>query len=142
MIHRADDELRPIHIVERPTRFLGATLELFQRIVIVARRNTIIQDRSIGDFAGELHHLRPGRADIDRHIARLTPAMDNVQLNAIDVVEFTMECHPLHVQQAPQDIHRLAHRQKRLTAVDADVARQGVPPCADAADDAIRRQVI
>ena len=45
-------------------------------------------------------------------------------------------------EQAAGGLDRLAHRRQRLAPVDADLRRERVPPRADAADDAIGREVI
>ena len=37
----------------------------------------------VRNLAGQLHHLVAGRADVDRHIARLAPPVDNVSYNFV-----------------------------------------------------------
>ncbi len=53
-----------------------------------------------------------------------------------------MEGDALHIEQAPHYFDGLAHRLKRLSAFNAYLFGQRIPPRAEAADDAIRRQVV
>ena len=75
-------------------------------------------------------------------LTRLTPPMDNIQLDAFHVMEFSVERDAFHVEQAAHHIDGLAHGGQLLAALDAHVACQRIPPRADAADDAIGRQIV
>ena len=122
--------------------FFGALLELLHRGVVVLGWDAVVEHHAVGDLAGHLHHLRAGRADHDRDVPRLLAPVNDVELDVVHVVELAMEGHALQGQQPAHHLDGLAHRRERLAARDADVARQRIPPGADAADDAVRCQVV
>ena len=141
-MHRADDQLRAVDVIQAAAGPLRADFQPLQRHVVIVRRHTVVQHRAVRDLPGQLHHFRSGRADHDRHIARRLAAMHDIQFDAVHLVKFALKCDILHRQQTPRDLHRLPHRLQRSAPADAHILRQGIPPRAHAADDAVRRQVV
>ncbi len=142
VIHRANDELRAVYVFERASCFACAFLQQLHGFIVVLRWDAIVEQHAIANLARHLHHLVAGGADHDGHMARLAPPVNDIQLDLIDVMEFAVESDALHVEQAAQNDDGLAHGSQRLAALDAHVARQRIPPGADAADDAVGSQVI
>ena len=91
LVHRADDELRPVDVVQAAAGTGCADLQLLHRFDVVLGRHAVVEDSAIGNLAGQLHHLGAGCADHDFHIARLAPAVDHVQLDAVERVELTLD---------------------------------------------------
>jgi hypothetical protein len=96
----ADDQLWAVDVVQRPSGLLGAGLKPGQRHIVVLRRDAVVQHRAIGDLTGHLHHLGPGRADHDLHVARLAAPVNDVEFDTVDVVELAVEGDALQRQQA------------------------------------------
>ena len=80
--------------------------------------------------------------NVDRHVAWLAASVHDIELYAIYVMEFAMEGDAFHLEQSPQDFNRLAHGLERLCAFNAHLFGQRIPPGADAAENAIGRQII
>jgi len=57
MIDGAHDELGTIDVVERASRLRSTDLQVLDRLTVVLGRDEIVQNRSVGDLAGQLHHL-------------------------------------------------------------------------------------
>ncbi len=141
-VHGTDDELRAVEVVNAASDAPRTDVKQLHGLVVVLRRDAVVEDGAIGDLTGQLHHLVAGRADHDGDVAGFAASVNHVQLDTLNVMEFAVEGHIFHGEQAAQHFDGLAHRLQRLAALDAHIARQGVPPRADAADDAIRGQVI
>ena len=127
LVHRADDQLRAVDIVEAAAGAFRAGLQPFQRHGVVFRRHTVVEHGPVGDLSGQLHHPGAGGADHDRHVAGLLAAVHDIQLDAADLVKFTGEAHVLHREQATRQLHRFAHGFQRSASVDANVFCQGGP---------------
>ncbi len=85
----------------------------------------------------------PDRARrFNRAMPRFAAAVHHVQLHARHMVKFAVKGHVFHIQQPAHDLHCLAHRQQRLATLDTHIPGQRVPPCANAADDAVGSQVV
>src|SRR5947209_573841 len=141
-IYRADDQLRAINVVQGAPGFFRADFNVFQGFGIVCWGHAIIEQHAVGDFACQLHHAHVRRADVDGHVARLASPVYDIELDTIHVMEFAVEGDALHLEQALQHFDGLAHGLEGLSAFNAHLFRQRVPPRADAADDAIRREVV
>ena len=142
LMHRAHDQLRAVDLIQAAPRPLRANFQPLQRHMVIVRRHTVVQHRPVRDLPRQLHHLRPRRADHDRHIARRLPPVHHIQFNPVHLVKLALECDILHRQQPPRDLHRLPHRLQRPAPADAHILRQRVPPRAHTADHAVRRQVV
>ena len=68
--------------------------------------------------------------------------MHDVDLDVFDVNEFTFVGDLLHREQAANDFDCLAHRLKRLAAIDSDLGREGLPPHAESTQRTSRRQIV
>ncbi len=141
-IHRANDKLRAVKLFHFSPRFLQTLFQLLHCFIVIFRRHAIIQYGSVGDFAGQLHHYIARRADHDWNVTRLAAAMHHIQLDPIHMMEFPMKGDPLHVEQAAEHLHGLAHGKEGFLALDTHVLRQRIPPRADAANDPVRRQIV
>jgi hypothetical protein len=75
----------------RPAGALGARGEVLDRLLVVGRRDEVVQHDPVGDLAGELHHLHAGRADVDRHVLRAPLLVDVVELDPVEVDELAVE---------------------------------------------------
>ena len=109
MIHRTNHQLRTVNIIEGSTGFAGPVLQQFEGAIVIIWRHAVIHYRTIGNLTGHLHHLITSGADHNLHIAWLTPTVNHIQLNSIDMMEFAMEGHPFHIEQSSQHLHRLTH---------------------------------
>jgi hypothetical protein len=87
----AHDELGAVDLVDRATGLGGAALERRDRVVVVGGRDEVVEHRTVGDLAGELHHLHAGGADVDGHVLRPTLLVHVVELDAVEVGEHAVE---------------------------------------------------
>ena len=130
-VERADDELRPVDVVDGAAGARGALGERRHRLAVVAGPDEVVEQHAVADLAGERHHLHRGRADVDRDVLRRAVAVDDVDLDVVEVHELAVEGDALHREQPPRRLDRLAHRLERVAAVDADLRRERLPPRAD-----------
>ena len=111
-------------------------------MTVVLGRDEIVQNRPVGDLAGQLHHLHSRGTDVDRHVFGSSLLVDIVEFDAIEMHEVAVHRHRLVVEQGTNGLNDLPHHPDRLTAIDADLRRQRIPPSPQAADDTARRQVV
>ena len=142
MVHRADDELRAIDLVQRTTGLLGPLRQLLHRQVVVVGRHAVVEYNAISDLTGQLHHLGAGRADVNGHVPWLSPTVHDVQLDAVHVMELAVKGDVLQRQQATYQLDCLAHRFKGFAPDNAHVLCQWIPPRPDATDDPTGGQIV
>ena len=68
--------------------------------------------------------------------------MHDIELDAFHVMEFAVEGYTLHIEQPLHDFDGLAHRFQWLSALNTHLSGQGIPPGANATDDAIGRKIV
>jgi len=141
-IHRGDNQLRPVDVLDPAPPHLQTLLKLGQSALVVLRRHEVVEQNTIRDLAGQGHHIRPGRSNVDRHVAWLPPAMHHIQLHTMHLHKLALIRDVLHGEQIAHHLNGFAHGFERLLAVYPDIPGQRIPPGANPQDDPVRRQVV
>jgi hypothetical protein len=123
-------------------RTLRAGRERRHRGLVVLGTDEVVEQDAVADLARHLHHLHAGGADVDGDALRRAVAVDDVDLDVVEVHELPVEGDVLHREQPACGLDSLAHAEERTSAVDADLRRQRLPPRADAELDPSRREVV
>ena len=122
-MHAAHHQLRAVDVVNAAPSFVGAAAESLHCLGVVLRRDQIVEHDSIGDLAGELHHLHARGTDVDRHFLGTTLLVHIVELDAIQLYEFTVHGDGFVVQQCAHRCDDFAHGPQWLGASDAHFLR-------------------
>ena len=78
----------------------GALGERGHRAAVVVGADEVVEEHAVADLAGERHHLHRGRADVDRDLLGRAVAVDDVDLDVVEVDELAVEGDALHREQA------------------------------------------
>ena len=80
--------------------------QVLQGPVVVGGGDQVVEQHAVGDAPGQLHHLHPGRPDVDGHVLGAALLVHVVQLHAVEVHELAVVGHGLVGQQGPDDRRR------------------------------------
>ncbi len=111
-------------------------------LVVVDRRDKVVEDDSVSDLPGELHHLHTGCSDVDGHVLGPALLVDVVELDAVEMDELAVVGDVLVGEQGTDRFDGLTHREQGLGSVHADLARKWLPPGADPQDHTARSEVV
>src|SRR5262249_39194883 len=127
-VQRAHYELWAVQVVQLASRPVDPRPEGRHRLAVVARRHQVVEENPVGDLAGQLQHAGAGGPDVDGNVTGLPAPVHHVDLHVGEVDELPVEVDPLHRQQAPGGLDRLAHGLQGPVPFDPDLGSQWVPP--------------
>ena len=84
--------------------------------------NQVVEANPFGNFPSKLHHLHSCCPNVDGYITRFLSAVNNVKLNAIDVMEFAVKRYFFHVKKPAQDLNSFTHCRQWFASLDSDFA--------------------
>ena len=109
LVHAAHHELGTVDVVEGAPALGRASLEGLQGLIVVVGRHEVIEHGTVGNLAGEFHHLHSSCTDVDGDVLGPALLIHVVEFDAVEVHVFAVEGDVLVVKKRANDGHDFLH---------------------------------